>query len=173
MFITGCKSEEQLAINSGQDHKVKSGNIKPYPGKPHAAVEMHYKMKKNIAAGETIDVTMTFINTKNVDDLEISYKLDDGLTSSEALHQYNFGVLAASEKSVVTLPITATNDGYYYIYVVATLIDDKRQSRSFAIALNVGNVKAHKHIKSNGKVTIDSSGRRVISMPAQMKKKER
>jgi len=170
VFLMACESGSEIIIPTTNAEATKDKFVSKYPGKPHAAVEMRYAMKKNIVAGEEVEVIITFTNTKNVDDLEVNFRLDAGLESVDVLQQYNFGVLASGQSSVVKLPLIATNNGLYYIYAVATLVDDKRQSRSFAIPVNVGNVDAKKQLKQSGKVTTEPSGRRIITMPAQMQK---
>lgn len=172
VFLMACESGSEIIIPASNAATIKDKFVNKYPGKPHAAVEMRYAMKKNIVAGEEIEVTITFTNAKNVDDLEVNFRLDVGLESIDVLPQYHFGVLAAGQTSVIKLPIIAANNGLYYIYAVATLVDDKRQSRSFAIPVNIGNVDAQKQLKSLGNVTIEPSGRRIITMPAQMLKQE-
>jgi len=169
-LLTACDSGTTRLAAQPHEHKVsKSNYVKSSPGKPSAAVQMSYTVNKNIAAGEDAEVTMTFTNTKDVDNLLINLKLNPGLTSTDVL-QHSFGVLPSGEASEIKLQINAENNGYYYIYVTATLVSDNRQSRSFAIPVNVGNVDARKYLKSSGKVTVDSQGRRIVSMPATMTK---
>jgi len=171
VFLLACESGNEIINPSTNAAPTKDKFINKYPGKSHAAVEMDYAMKKNIVAGEEVEVIITFTNTKNVDYLEVNFRLDAGLESVDLLQQKNFGTLTTGQTSIVSLPIRAENNGLYYIYVVATLVDDKRQSRSFAIPINVGNVNVKNYLKSKGNVKIDASGRRIISMPAQMSNK--
>ena len=195
MLLTACESGTKIAANTSselnskshpentsQENKLqakkypvknypaKKYHRKSYPGKPSAAVEMSYAINKNIVAGETIDVIVTFINTKDVENLRVKFKLDSGLSSADVSQEYHFGVLAAGETSDVKLQLSAASNGFYYMHVIATLVTESNQSRSFAIPVNVGNVNAQKHLKPSRKVTIDPSGRRVITMPAQMNK---
>ena len=142
LLLTACESETKLAATSSNELKVKSSSERSYPGKPSAAVEMTYAMDKNIVAGELIEVTVTFTNTNDVDNLLVNFKLDSGLSLSDGLQQNSFGILAAGETSVVKLQVNAASNGFYYIHVDATLVTNKNQSLSFAIPVNVGNVDA-------------------------------
>ena len=170
VFLVACKSGNEVVIPVSNMASNKNTFVKKYPGKPSAAVEMSYTLSKNIVAGEQAEVALIFTNNQDVDNLLINLKLDTGLTSAEVIQQHSFGVLVAGQNSVIKIPVTAASNGFYYIHVTATLVTDKNQSRSFAIPVNVGNVDAQKHLKPSRKVTIDPSGRRVITMPAQMNK---
>jgi len=169
LLLMGCESDKKLTTNTVNNSSIKNSSVKQYPGKPHAAIEMSYSVDKNLVAGKEIEITLTFVNTSDVDDLLINFKLDDGLVSNDTL-QHSFGALTVGNRSVITLRVTAASNDLYYINVLATLITDRNQSRSFTIPINVGNVDARKKLKPMGKVIIDSSGRRIIKMPATMRK---
>ena len=171
-ILAGCESGAKLTTNSVNDEiavsKNKTYSSKQSPGKSSAAIEMEYTLDKNIVANKESEVIITFRTKKDVDNLLVNFKLDSGLVSTDAEQVFSFGVLASGEKSVVKLRVSAASNGYYYINVLATLVSNNKQSRSFSIPINVGNVNAKNYLKSKGNVKIDASGRRIISMPAQM-----
>ena len=142
--------------------------IKHFTGKPAADIKMNSAVEKDNEINTIINVDVNFTNEYDVDDLLLTFKLDKGLQTDDSLSA-NFGILPAGTTSTVTLSVWATSEGLYYIHVVATLITDKKQSRSFAVPVNIGNVDLKKGLKQMGEVIIDSTGRRIIKTPATMK----
>lgn len=169
IFSVACESNNSRLSAEVNNSKGDKKNISLFTGKPASDVDMHYVVDKNIVAGEDATLQLTFINKKDVDDLIVHFKFDNGLESKEHLQSYNFGILPQEQESVINLTVSAALDGIYYIYVTATLVTDKKQSRSFAIPVNVGDVDVRKSLKTMGSIVTDPAGRRIISMPAQMK----
>lgn len=167
--LVACESNSNFDAKTNTKEVTSKKVVKHFTGKAAAAVDMDYVIEKNIIAGDETEIKITFTNKKDVDDLLVSFKLDSGLVSSENLSNHNFGILPQGQESVVLLRVTAANNGLYYIHVSATLVTDKHQSRSFAIPINVGNVDVRKSLKTMGNVTTDSTGRRIITTPAEVK----
>ncbi len=167
VVLLACESNTKLA-SSTNNMGIAKKDVKVFTGKPAGAVDMHYIAEDEIIAGAETEIKITFINKKDIDDLLVSFKFDSGLVSGNHLKQYNFGILPQGQESHISLEVSAANNGLYYIYVTATLVTDKNQSRSFAIPVNVGSVDVSKSLKTMGKVKTDSAGRRIITMPAQM-----
>lgn len=167
LLLTACESEQRLITRSVDLPTKDKKSTLPYPSKPAAAIGMSYTMEKNVEAGKPIEINIQLTNKVSVDDLLVSFKLDSGLTADSVLTQ-NFGVLPAGAESTINMRVIAANNGIYYINITATLVTDKQQGRSFVIPVNVGNVDAKQSMKVNGNIETDSSGRKIIIMPAEM-----
>jgi len=149
--------------------KSSSAPISKYPGKPQPPVDMKYNFitKKSFAVGESVDIQLTFKSKMAVDGLDIQLSVDSGLTLLNSADHYSLGVQSKGDKSVLDLKVSPDADGYYYIYVTATLVTGgTRQSRSFTIPVNVGDVDTQKYMKPAGVVQEDPTGQKIISMPA-------
>lgn len=170
--LIACNSETQSNTKTINDSKSVLSN--KYSGKPQPPVDMKYKItsSKKVTVGENITIELTFKTTKAVDDLIIQLTTDSGLIMMNSSNQYSFGPQSKGDKSNLDLIVQAEVDGYYYIYISASLVEGgSRQSRSFTIPVNVGNVDASKYMKPAGAVQEDSSGQKIISMPASQPKK--
>lgn len=175
MMVTGlfaCNSETH---NSNKITEKSSSKLThKYPGKPQPPVNMKFKFTstKSFAVGESTDIELTFKTRTVVDDLVIQLSADSGLTLMNSSNQYSLGPQQKGDKSVLDLTVNPDAEGYYYIYITATLVTgDIKQTRNFAIPMNVGNVDPTKHMKPAGIVQEDSTGQKIISMPASSPKK--
>ena len=171
VLLIGCETNSNFKADkniSTVDKTIHTKAIKHFTGKPAADIKMNSAVEKDIQVNTIVNVDINFINEYDVDDLQLRFKLDKGLQTDESLHT-NFGILAAGTTSTVTLSVWSADEGLYYIHVLATLVTDKQQSRSFAVPVNIGNVDVKKNLKTTGEVIIDSAGRRIIKTPATMK----
>lgn len=171
MGISACNSETHN--NNKITNKTSFIPNNKYPGKPELPVDMKYKFtsSKKIAVGENIVIELTFKTKKIVDDLVIQLRSDSELVLMNSSNEYSFGPQAKGSKSVLDLTVQPSVNGYYYIYISASLDEGGiRQSRSFTIPLNVGNVDARKYMKPAGVIHEDSTGQKIISMPASQPK---
>jgi len=136
--------------------------------KPHAPVDIEYKLINPSASGladEPLTVQITLKNSVDVDDLLLSVRLASGLQSTALQAQYNFGVLAKNQLSVINFDVTASVAGRYRIYLVASVVNSgKRQGRTVIMPLTIGSVPATLN-KSLDNVIIDSTGTAIISLP--------
>ena len=168
-FVSACNAAD--TINT-EPKAHKHSNLSKYPGKPQAGVEMNYTMDKSIEAGQALEVSMTFTTRQNVEDLTVVYSIDKKLEDASAKVTEVFGSRVAGEASNLNINLVPKQIGYYYINVFATITNNgMKRSRSFAIPVNVGNVDAKQYMKKMGEVKVDSTGQRIISMPASQPKK--
>lgn len=139
----------------------------PIYAKPHAPVEIQYQLNNPSAsgfAGEPFQVTLSFKNKVDVDDLLVSVRLDSALQSSVLQAQYNYGVTPVNNISSIEFDVTAPSAGDYRIYITATVVNSgKSQSHTVIMPLKVGSVPAVAN-KSLRSVIIDSTGTAIISM---------
>lgn len=170
--LTACNSETHTDTKAAgvknNIHQYK------YPGKPQPPVDMKYKFTsaKSSGVGENIEIELTFTSKAMVEDLVVQLNTDSGLIMMNSSDQYSFGPQSKGDKSVLNLTVQPEAVGYYYIYISASLVDGgTRQSRSFNIPVNVGNVNAKQYMKPAGVVQEDSTGQKIISMPASPPKK--
>ncbi|MCW9014967.1 MAG: hypothetical protein OQL06_14440 [Gammaproteobacteria bacterium] len=166
--LTACKHDSASDVQI-KEHSAMSQTGK-YPGKPVAPIDINYAMSKSAAVGETLEVEVQISTRKNVDDLKVVYTTPHQLESADMKMKHSFGSVNANEKQVVNISVIPQSKGMYYIKLLATLVVDGRsQSRSFAIPVNIGNVDPKAYMKSpTGEVIDNGSGRRIISMPAQV-----
>lgn len=170
--IAACNSEttssKQISEKSISDVAGK------YPGKPHAPVDMVYKFTTNKTpmAGENVDIELTFKVKQAVNDLIINLSADSGLDIMNNSLQHSMGAKSISDQSVLNLTVTSGANGYYYAYITVILVfDGKRQSRNFAIPVNVGNIDPKQSMKPIGVLHEDATGQKIISMPASQPRK--
>lgn len=161
-----------VLLLGGQDigrsvHASKSGVNAVY-GKPHAPVDIQYRITNPSASGlssEPLAVEISLRNTVDVDDLLLSVRLDSGLQSSELQAQYNFGVIPKDQLSVINFDVASSSAAHYRVYITVTVINSgKSQVRNVIMPLTIGNAPAVLG-KSLDDVSVDSTGTAIISMP--------
>ena len=138
-----------------------------YPGKVHAPIDMHFSTQKSYSAGENASIALTFKPGKSADNLEINIHTDDGLILMDTSNHFLMGAQNKNQKSNLVIIVNPERNGYFYINITATLvIGNVKESRIFAIPINVGNVDVQLHMKPAGIVQEDPTGQKIISMPA-------
>ena len=154
-----------IAVMLSGSHAYAQNNIaEAHYAKPHAPVDIQYALEE--LSPENHRVKLVFENKIDVNDLVVSVKLSDGLQSSELLPEYNFGVLAKHSLSKINFNVSSVVDGRYRIYIFAKLLNSGvDQQRSFIVPVTTGKPSAVIR-KSNSNVKTDSTGKRIISMPA-------
>lgn len=137
-----------------------------YSGKPHAPVELSYLLQKSIQTGESALLKIKLINTQDTDNFKAKLRLSKGLQSNNMQARYDFGVLAKNSSSQILVELSSDYPGLFYVYINAgSRNGGQYQSRSFSIPIKIGNVNAKTSLKpSGGRVFIDSTGARIISM---------
>ena len=154
--LTGCNESKSL-----QPAKLNYA-------KPHAPVEMTFSTSTKPKVGATLRYEILLTVGIDADDMQVSVSADEGLSLLEYPQQLQLGVQKKDQQQAVVVTCQPQREGLFYINISATVITDgKRQSRSFAIPVNVGDVDAAKHLKASGVVVEDAAGERIISMPAQ------
>ncbi|MCW8853722.1 MAG: hypothetical protein OQK76_00510 [Gammaproteobacteria bacterium] len=164
-MLQAC-NEKQTTQKENHQHKQSSVTTQAYV-KPHAPIYLSYEVPA-MEIGVEASIPVKISSGKKADDLTISYFVKD-----ESINLYNaripvsFGVQDKNQLNTHTLTLMPEMDGEFMIYLSATTIKKgKQQSRSFIIPVRVGNVRKQKALKPSGKITIDSTGTPVISMPA-------
>ena len=148
-------------------HASKSGVDIVY-GKPHAPVEIQYRVVNPSASGftsEPLMVEISLSNTIDVDDLQLNVRLGSGLQSSTLQTQYNFGVMPKKQLSIISFDVAANGAARYRIYITATVINSgKRQVRNIIMPLTIVTPPADTS-KALNDVSVDSTGTDLISIP--------
>ena len=138
--------------------------------KPHAAVDIQYKVTNPSASGfpdEPLAVKVSLVNKLDVDDLMLKVRLGSGLYSTQLQAQYNFGVMPKNQLSEINFDVAASSAGRYRLYIVASLVNSgKSQGRNVIMPLTIGDVAASAN-KPVSNVIIDSTGTAIISMPGK------
>jgi len=137
-------------------------------GKPHAPVDIQYRVTNSSASGfadEPWNVEISLKNTVDVDDLLLSVRLGSGLQSSSLQSQYNFGAMPKNQVSVISFDVAAISAARYRVYITATVINaGKSQVRNIIMPLIAGDAPAVSNKSLDG-VSVDSTGTAIISMP--------
>ena len=135
--------------------------------KPHAPIDLKFEAQI-LQAGVESTIPVNIISSKKADQLSIVYfAKDQAIYLHNAQTSVDFGKQKKNQSNTHALTVLADIDGEYLIYLTATVTGNgKAQSRSFVIPVQVGNVKKQKALKPVGKITTDSSGTPIISMPA-------
>ena len=162
LFLSGLL----LLSGCNESQSVQAGKLNY--GKPHAPVEMTFIQSVKPKVGVTIRYEILLTPGVDANDMQVSVSADEGLSLLEYPQQLQLGVQKKDQQQAVVVTCQPQREGLFYINISATVITDgKRQSRSFAIPVNVGDVDAAKHLKASGVVVEDAAGERIISMPAQ------
>jgi len=142
--------------------------VRPAYAKPHAPVDIQYRVTNSSASGftsEPLNVEISLSNTVDVDDLLLNVRLGSGLQSSALQAQYNFGVMPKNQISTINFDVATSNAAHYRIYITATVMRSGRsQVRNIIMPLTIGDAAAVSS-KSLDNVTVDSTGTAIISMP--------
>ena len=160
-ILQGC-NEKQTAQKNTQSNITTQAYVKP-----HAAIYLNYE-KSNMQVGIEANVSVSISSGKKADDLTISYFVkDDAINLYNARTPVSFGTQQKNQLNTHVLTLMPNMDGEFMIYISATATKNgKSLSRSFIIPVIVGNLRKQKALKPVGKITIDSSGTPIISMPA-------
>ena len=167
-LITGMSSfNSDLDENTGSVVKEKQQKHNTKTVKPHAPIYLSYQVS-NMQVGIEANVSLSISSGKKADDLTISYFVkDDGINLYNAHTQVSFGAQHKKQLNTHVLTLMPEVDGEYMIFLTAsTSKNGQMQSRSFIIPVIVGQLQKHKALKPVGKITTDSTGTPVISMPA-------
>jgi len=133
--------------------------------KPHAGVELNYNRPKALQAGETFELQLNFKTQVQADSLQVNIKPENGLQLGISQLNYQFTVSKKNQINKIVVPVTALQDGRYFIDIKALLmISGKEQARSFSIPVTVGDPLKSKPVVNPGYNPVPSQG--VISMPA-------
>lgn len=136
--------------------------------KPHANVHIQYKLAKNYSQGIEHELEIIIINGYAVDDLIVRYQYDEGLIALEDVQNLSLGSLDSRSRNKLTVKFMPQHEGLMYInFFVTLVVNDDKQTRSFAIPVQVGEYHQKLKTKHSGDVKTDEQGQKIISMPAK------
>ncbi|AOE49031.1 hypothetical protein [Kangiella sediminilitoris] len=153
-FIAGSHQVIAKETSSGSQYKS--------PGKPAAKIEMDYSVsKERVAVGETVNITLALKGAE-------SPKLADLTTSKQlVLHGEKQISLQKQGNEVSHLfSVTPMTEGIHLITVVAEDAS-KSHRKPFAIRIVAGDKPIESYLKTNGTLTQDDNGKKIISMSAE------
>lgn len=168
--VTACNAEN-TAVNNQQAKKVLIEQ-KNYVGKPHAPIEMRYKIDATKAAsiGQVLNYKIYFSASVGANNLQVNYKTKEELTIQNSSLSVSFGQQSKDKNNLLELDIIPQQDGLFYIYLSATLdVNGQQQSRSFAIPVQVGELDIQALKKTGVTKAVLKQGAEqpgIISMPA-------
>ena len=163
-----------MGMSSPVDHDVQTSDVKQkivHHGsnyaKPHAGIELQYKLPKNIQADELIDIELVFTVRAQAEQLSVKVIYDDALQMNS---QSEFAFDTTTHKKYSTsLSVMTLQEGRSLIDLSATiLVNGKQQSRSFVIPLIIGDPTKSKFNTErvrNSDYKVDKV-HGVVSMPA-------
>ena len=133
--------------------------------KPHAPIEMQYTIKNKININEVAILEIQISNTVDTSDLHLTLNSPSILHTGGMHARYDFGALSKNTTSRLSFEVSANQAGQFYIYLSTHIINNNQnQTRSFVIPVNIGNKITRQKATST---EIDSTGIRIISMPAK------
>ncbi|MES2682984.1 MAG: hypothetical protein V4650_05635 [Pseudomonadota bacterium] len=132
-------------------------------GKPSAAVTVRFGPVTPLALGVASRVETVITSTANVDALEVSYSLSEGLSAVDALPLLQLAAQTAGTVVQQPLRFVPRAEGQHYLNVfVRTRQGDQYRSKTVSLPLALGTIAA----KPSAAVQQMPDGERVISMPA-------
>ncbi|HED33699.1 MAG TPA: hypothetical protein ENJ08_05695 [Gammaproteobacteria bacterium] len=140
-----------------------------FVGKPHAAVSMRFILNGPAELNQPLDISLTFTVERDTEMLEVEYRTNAGLQSTDASQQYQFTQLVKGTKQQINIGVVPQQSGLHHINVFATIsVDGIRQTRPFAIPVSIeGSTQLQKtgqDESANGMLYLPEQN--VISMPA-------
>ena len=160
----GQTTQEQPSLTQAQSTEVVEGIIDASGGKPGAPVTLRYEVPKTITSNTEISIKLEFTSRT----LEGSLKIDLN-TPNEILLQgtveHSFE-LAENASYSLEVPVFTSNDGLYYLNVLASEsnIEGPLMARAFAVPVQVG---AKTEQKPHANLITDSAGEATIEMSAE------
>lgn len=132
--------------------------------KPGAAIDFVYKAPKDLMPADYGVVTLTFFEGYQSGTLRLKVSADDGLRLVSEITEKEFS-MAGNDPHEWELDVTATQDGVYYLNILATvdIPNGKETGRAFAARINVGdisNANIRQSVKTNG--TLSNDGTTII-----------
>jgi len=137
-------------------------------GKPGAPIAMEYTLKGTPKKGKDIDIALTFTSLSALPgSLRVKVHGGRGLQLISDKRPIDFAVQTLNEKHRRMVTVNASKPGLFYLNVIAqwTNVDKQYQQRAFAVPIQVGRVNVRP--APPGKVFEDSTGQRIMSLPAK------
>jgi hypothetical protein len=132
-------------------------------GKPTAAIDIRHAVMGEPKLGEPVLIRVTVTPARGATELRLQLIADAGLSIDVNGGSYSRRYGAEPESTTYEVMVTPLAEGLNYLTILATIdIDGRSQSRTSAVALQVGPVE---HLSSKNRAE-GVSGEAVISMPA-------
>jgi hypothetical protein len=136
-------------------------------GKKVAPISISYEPVSEAEIGEAIDIEITCETLSDVSDLKLKLAPSKGMDMIPATFEVEYGDRSGKFKFSEHVGVVPGKEGLLYLNVfVSGIFDNRRMVRSGAVPVKVGN-DPQKMLKSSGKLKTDTTGQRVISMPAE------
>lgn len=159
-----------LIACSEKSSKLVSGEV-PLSGKPTAPVSISYTVPEKADVGESITVTVKFKILSDAENVDLKLTADKGLELTSGETEMAYGSQPANSTFSESVAVVPHTEGILYLNVFVTgTFNGKTMVRTGAVPVNVG-TNTRKIMKKSGKITTDSTGRKIIIMPADEKKK--
>ena len=143
---------------------------KKVQAKSQAPVTVSWKAPARGALNKELQVTVAVTPQIDASDVTLRVVAEDGLdmaTDFEGL--FELGDISAGSTIEKSFSVTPTEDGRLYVDAfVSGSFSGKNMSMATSLPITVGNAYA-KPAKSAGEVKTDSSGQKIIVMPAEEK----
>ncbi len=134
-------------------------------GKTAAPISISYELASKADIGRETPVTIICKTLSDVDDLKLWITAGKGIDIVQDI-EAEYGVQSASFDFSEEVRVIPKQEGILYLNVfVSGTFGNSKMVRSSAVPINVGNIPQNQ-LKTSGKIKTESTGRKIISMPA-------
>lgn len=159
-----------LIACSEKSSKLISGET-PLYGKPTAPVSISYTVPGMADVGQSVTVTVNFKILSDADNVNLKLTTDKGLEFTSGETEVDYGNQPANSTFSETVTVVPRTDGILYLNVFVTgTFGGKTMVRTGAVPVNAG-TNIRNMMKKSGEITTDSTGKKIIIMPAEEKKR--
>src|SRR5690606_35862774 len=137
------------------------------PGKPQAPIDVRYELLGEVVPGQPLDLHLSFGTPSGVRELMVEVAGGEGVQvppESARLHLERVSDDERYERTITIVPLVAEPASIDLL--LAATVRGHRQSRAVSIALGTGKRAASAWENGQRKVSIDASGRTIVSLPA-------
>ena len=159
LFVYACGAPLHVAESAPRATQAQHSS----PGKPTAAIAIHYELSATPDLGQPLEVRITARAAGTATDLSLELAFDDSLFVAGA----PTAVAGAdvNERAWIVAVTPLQEQAGYLTVTLSGLLDGQRQSRSVMIPIRTSGRKAE--AQSTGVLKIDEFGETVIALPAQ------
>ena len=142
----------------------------PPSGKPVAPVTISYTVPEKAGVGESITVTVSFKLLSDAEKVTLKLTPDKGMEITSGKTDVDYGEQLANSAFSESVTIVPHTEGVLYLNVFVTgTFGGRKMVRTGAVPVYVG-TDIRKMMKNSGKTVTDSTGKKIIIMPAEEKK---
>lgn len=176
ILLAACNQQSPQNGMAQSSHKTPQAQ-KKYAGKPHAAIDMAYKLLDPAILNQPLQIELLLTPGLDTDLMEVSYHVDSGLQSMDARQSFQFIRLQKGSTQKLIIQLRPQQSGQQYINIsVSIQLQGAQQSRAFSIPVQVQAAKTDSNsmppvvkpaqLKNGHGMTHDPE-QNVISMPAR------